>query len=522
VVEDRSSESPCPPEDDLLAFSSGEVSEAQRATLIGHLAGCDECRIVTSELSKQRLGHAATATPDPAPRAEPAHDAGHYERKRRLSFAPGETIAGKFKVVKVLGAGGMGVVLEAEHLLLEQRVALKFMGTELAADPEATRRFLREARAAARIPSEHVVKILDVATLDDGTPFIVMERLHGADLSTLLEREGRLDPARAVGYVLEAMEALAHAHTKGIVHRDLKPANLFLAEREDGTTTVKVLDFGIAKAQERADASGVTTSRTVLGSPRYMAPEQMQSAKDVDMRADVWALGTILFELVAGRPAFEGETLAALSVAICAGEKPSLAAALPGVSLELDAAVSGCLERSLAARTPDVAALAMALAPLGPASSYASVERIVSVLPSSGGLLLDAPARAGSVPPPSRESARRPSRKVASASVVAVAVVVGALGLFGGIFVGLGTLRAPPKVAAVVPPPPPAAPSSSPAPSADAPPPAAPSAPQPGASPRGAPPQVAPKKPAPAAPSQSARVAPPLPAGTGTPYDDRK
>ena len=451
MPEDRSQPSPCPPEDDLLAFSSGDVSEAVRATLIGHLASCDECRMVTSELSKDRLGYAATATPDfsrideqlPLP-AVP------YERGARLTFSPGETIAGKFKVVKVLGSGGMGVVIEAEHLLLQQRVALKFMGPQVASDPEATRRFLREARAAAGIPSEHVVKILDVATLDDGAPYIVMERLEGADLSTVLEREGRLEASRAVGYVLEAMEALAHAHGKGIVHRDLKPANLFLAARDDGSRVVKVLDFGIAKAEEQPGSPGVTTSRTVLGSPRYMAPEQMQSAKDVDMRADIWALGTILFELVAGRPAFVGDTLAALTVAICAGEKPSLSEAFPPVSPALAAAVSGCLERSRDARTRDVAALARALCPLGPPSARASMERIVATLPSSVGeparassrTCVEPPARADaeaaigaqSVPPVSVHDRTSP---VGTKRIVAAAVILGVLGLGGGIYVGL-------------------------------------------------------------------------------------
>jgi tRNA A-37 threonylcarbamoyl transferase component Bud32 len=336
--------SPCPPEDDLLAFSSGDLSQVERVTLLGHLAECDECRVVTSELSKARLGSAATAAHDVEGQVAPSPpvarvEAVAYERPPFLAFAPGEVLAGKFKVVKVLGAGGMGVVIEAEHLLLERRVALKFMGPELMADPEATARFLREAKAASLIPNEHVVKILDVDTLADGTPYIVMERLYGHDLASVIEREGRLEASRAVGYLLEAMEALAHAHAKGIVHRDLKPANLFLANREDGTTLVKVLDFGIAKSQDaNGQSAGVTTSRTVLGSPRYMAPEQMQSAKAADMRADVWALGTILFELVSGRPAFEGETLAALTVAICAGPPPSLAAAFPSVSKALDGA----------------------------------------------------------------------------------------------------------------------------------------------------------------------------------------
>lgn len=440
----------CPPEDDLLAFSSGDVSDAARVTLLGHLAECDECRMVTSELSKARLGQAATATPEPhAPSSRPP-PSGHaplvpYERPPFLAFSLGETIAGKFKVVKVLGAGGMGVVIEAEHLLLQRRVALKFMGPALVSDPEAKARFFREARAASLIPNEHVVKILDVDMLEDGTPYIVMERLHGHDLATMIEREGRVEASLAVGYVLEAMEALAHAHAKGIVHRDLKPANLFLAKREDGGALVKVLDFGIAKSQDSGASAGVTTSRTVLGSPRYMAPEQMQSAKAADMRADVWALGTILFELVSGRPAFEGETLGALTVAICAGPPPSLSSVFPGVPALLDQTVSACLTRPIDARLPNVGALARALAPLAPASAYASIERISTLFPdTSGGAGSLPPARAESVPPSSLDDAFSSSaaepKKAPSLPRHFTLVAISALGL--GALATLGFLAA--------------------------------------------------------------------------------
>lgn len=395
--------SPCPEEDDLVAFASGEVSEAQRRTLIGHLADCDDCRIVTSELSKRRLGEAATEISDVGSRAPdlsvpegPASSSVRapvvYERPPVLAFSPGEIVAGKYRVVCVLGVGGMGVVIEAEHLLLERRVALKFMGPLLASDREAVARFLREARAASAVPSEHVVKVLDVDTLDDGIPYIVMERLYGEDLASLSEKCGKLEVGRAVGYLIEAGEALAYAHAKGIVHRDLKPANLFLTKREDGTELVKVLDFGIAKSAADSNGHGVTTSRTVLGSPRYMAPEQMQSAKSADARADVWALGTILFELVAGRPAFTGETLAALSVAICAGPVPDLAAALPSAPPVLVEVVSRCLARSPEDRYSSVAELVLALAPLAPESVAQERARIAAI--------------AGTSPGPSRPSGR--------------------------------------------------------------------------------------------------------------------
>ena len=440
--------SPCPEEDDLVAFASGEVSEAQRRTLIGHLADCDDCRIVTSELSKLRLGEAATEISDAGSRIadlpEPEGLASSgvrapvvYERPPLLAFSPGEIVAGKYRVVRVLGVGGMGVVIEAEHLLLERRVALKFMGPLLASDREAVARFLREARAASAVPSEHVVKVLDVDTLDDGIPYIVMERLYGEDLAALSEKCGKLEVGRAVGYLIEAGEALAYAHAKGIVHRDLKPANLFLTKREDGSELVKVLDFGIAKSAADSSGHGVTTSRTVLGSPRYMAPEQMQSAKSADARADIWALGTILFELVSGRPAFTGETLAALSVAICAGPVPDLAAALPSAPRVLVEVVSRCLARSPQDRYASISELVVALAPLAPESVARELARIAAIGASSpSGAGPSGRPLAPSVPPPASPpiapesdfvSAREASFPAPGAPRVALRIGVGAV-----------------------------------------------------------------------------------------------
>src|SRR5262249_17959342 len=183
-------------------------------------------------------------------------------------------------VDRILGVGGMGVVVAATHLQLGQPVALKFMLAEALAQPEAAERFLREARAAVRLRSQHVARILDVGTLETGAPYIVMELLEGMDLAQLLERRP-LPPQAAVDYVLQACEAIAEAHANGIVHRDLKPANLFLARTPTGAPLVKVLDFGIAKAHDPQLAS-VTQTSAVFGSPAYMSPEQLRSAKNVD------------------------------------------------------------------------------------------------------------------------------------------------------------------------------------------------------------------------------------------------
>ena len=206
----------------------------------------------------------------------------------------GDVLAGKYRVDRVLGVGGMGVVVAATHLQLEERVALKFMLPEAYGDPDLAARFTREARAAVKLKSEHVARVLDVGTLDTGAPYIVMEYLDGTDLADELHKKGPLPVHEAAEYVLQACDALAEAHALGIVHRDLKPANLFLTRRGDGSPLVKLLDFGISKTSAFNDAGvAMTKTAAMMGSALYMSPEQMTSPKDVDARADVWALGTI-------------------------------------------------------------------------------------------------------------------------------------------------------------------------------------------------------------------------------------
>ena len=226
---------------------------------------------------------------------------------------PGEMVGGKFIVERVLGIGGMGVVVAARHMQLGQSVAIKFLRRSAATSPESVNRFLREARASVGLQSAHVVRVMDVGTLDDGLPFMVMEHLNGTDLGQSLEMRGVLPVAEAVDCLVQAMDAVAEAHSLGIVHRDLKPSNLFLTARTDGSPLVKVLDFGISKG---VDTGGqrvdLTSTSMVLGSPLYMSPEQVRSTKSVDTRTDVWALGVILYELVAGVPPFEAETVTGL------------------------------------------------------------------------------------------------------------------------------------------------------------------------------------------------------------------
>ncbi|MDP9150960.1 MAG: protein kinase [Myxococcota bacterium] len=295
--------------------------------------------------------------------------------------APGDVIDDKYCVEEVLGAGGMGVVVAARHLQLGQRVAIKVVRSHGAADSSATGRFMREARAAAGLTSEHVVRVLDVGTLPTGTPFMVMEHLAGVDLAHVLHRDGPLAVVDAVGFVLQACEAIAEAHAQGIVHRDLKPANLFVTHRMDGSALIKVLDFGISKAALGAvdDGGTLTASGVVMGSPNYMSPEQVRSAKNVDARSDLWSLGVILYELLTGVCPFAGESLGDTLAKIVSEPAPPITMQRPDLPTSLAAAIHRCLQRRLDARVQSVGELASRILPFAPDEAALSVERIQRV-----------------------------------------------------------------------------------------------------------------------------------------------
>lgn len=297
----------------------------------------------------------------------------------------GDVLAGKYQVERILGSGGMGIVVAAWHQELEQRVAVKFLLPEIAERSDASERFRREARAAVKIRSEHVARVLDVGTLDGVAPYMVMEYLDGHDLSEELRSRRMLPVSESVDFILQASEAVAEAHASGIVHRDLKPANLFVTRRSDGSRVVKVLDFGISKSVVGGSVNDLSLTRTssLIGSPLYMSPEQMKSARDVDARTDTWALGAILFEMLAGRPPYVAETIPQLCAALLNESPPPLSQFRSDVPPALEAVILRCLAKDRTQRWASIAEFAQNLAAFGPASARIHADRARRVLGST-------------------------------------------------------------------------------------------------------------------------------------------
>ena len=300
-------------------------------------------------------------------------------------------VGGRYRVGKTLGRGGMGEVVEATHEQLGTRVAIKVMRSERAQKPELVERFLREARAAAQLQGEHVCRVHDFGTLEGGAPYMVMELLTGRDLASIVKDSGAIEPGVVARYITQACEAMAEAHALGIIHRDLKPSNLFLCHRADGTTSIKVLDFGIAKAI--GHDSALTDTDHAIGSPAYMSPEQVRSSKTVDARTDIWSLGVVTFELLTGKLPFEADNPAGLALAITTQKAPQLPQAVPK---KLAEAVKRCLYRDAERRYADVGELAAALEPFvtkedKPATSLA--RRL-----STGPVMIDGASTAPEIP----------------------------------------------------------------------------------------------------------------------------
>ena len=294
--------------------------------------------------------------------------------------AAGEVLDGKYRIDRILGRGGMGYVVAAWHLRLDEPVALKFLRQDMLGHPEVATRFEREAQAAAKVKGEHVCRVLDVGHSKKHGPFMVMEFLEGEDLGSLVDRGGPLTVAEALHFVLQACEALAEAHDRGIVHRDLKPANLFLSKRPNGEPLVKLLDFGISKSQHSTGKEHrLTVTDTVMGSFAYMSPEHVRSARDVDRRTDVWALGVILFELLTGTLPFPALSQSELIAKISADPPLRLRALKPSAPEGLESAILKCLQKDRDRRFSSVAELALSLAPFAPDDCRALVESILRI-----------------------------------------------------------------------------------------------------------------------------------------------
>jgi serine/threonine protein kinase len=381
-----------------------------------------------------------------------------------IPVQPGEILAGKYRVDRVLGVGGMGVVVAATHLQLQQRVALKFMLDAGLVQPTLVERFGREARAAVRLRSDHVARVLDVGTLDTGSPYIVMEYLDGSDIGSVLEQRGAMPVEMAVDCVLQACDAVAEAHALGIVHRDLKPRNLFLTARNDGRGLVKVLDFGISKQTTGSDLS-LTRTTEIMGSPSYMSPEQFRSAKLVDERSDIWALGAILYELLSGQVPFVADSVTALTAMVLMDAPRPLASLRANVPTPLVRAIERCLEKDPRARFQSVAELALALEPFAPADTRELAARIARIGAGATGALATSPSRdnpravSGTSGNWSQATVLQPATRRIRVAIVGLSCAAAA-----GALVFVLTRKAPPAAVAVDPSPLPVAPSATAAP----------------------------------------------------------
>ncbi len=346
-------------------------------------------------MAKSQLG---SKSPESEPPSEAAVADVSDSRKQTLARVPltagarpGRTVNGKYLIERVIGEGGVAIVVAARNIELDERVALKFLRPEMLAVPEVVSRFAREAKAACSIRSEYVCSVYDVGSTPDGEPFLVMEYLEGDDLDAVIVERGRLRPREAVEYVMQTCEALAVAHAKGIIHRDIKPANLFLTTQA-GMQIVKVLDFGISKraltGSTLAGEAPLASTMSLVGTPCYMAPEQLRASAKVDARSDIWALGMSFFEMLAGRLPFKAASIAEVCAAILEQPLASILDHCPDLPLGLAEILHKCLEKDVSKRFQNIAEVATALMPFAPRRSLLCAERASQALCAAG--LIDA------------------------------------------------------------------------------------------------------------------------------------
>jgi serine/threonine-protein kinase len=360
----------------------------------------------------------------------------------------GTVLLDKYRVIKTLGIGGMGVVIAAEHMQLGSRVAVKFLLPTLVDNDMVVARFLQEAKAATRIHSEHVASVVDVGEMKGpglppaGIPFMVMEYLEGKDLSEWVKMGKNFPVDDAIDYILQASEALAQAHRAGIIHRDIKPANLFLCQREE-RELVKVLDFGISKLMDEGPQEmSLTKTTTVLGSGLYMSPEQMRSAKSVDFRTDIYSLGVCLFELLTGTQPHTAETFSELCVKVNIDPPTPLRDYRPDISQDLAEAIAVAYARKPDDRYQSVQEFAAALSPFARGGSQPTIDQIQGITRHSSMV----------PPPPANPQLKSTSaavtaeakheEKTGSKTGVALGAVVAAIVIAAG--VGVFVLKQPP------------------------------------------------------------------------------
>ena len=393
----------CPSDETLMLFVDGVLEARSSAGVRSHVDDCDACRELLAQVARVDDSQNGAADSDDLATTMTAATTG---KRRKLHLEAGDVVGEKYRVEGVIGAGGMGHVFAARHLELERRVAIKVMLPEMLDHSDSVPRFIREAKAAGALRSEHAVRIFDIGRLESQAPYIVMEYLEGQDLMSRLTDGGALPIREAIDYMLQACDAIAEAHAAGVVHRDLKPHNLFVTRGRDGEPFIKVLDFGLAKdlspIKDAAKSGELTQTNVMLGSPLYMSPEQVRSSRDVDRRTDVWSLGATLYHLVAGVPPFVAPDVGLVCQLIQRGSFAPLSTHRPDAPRALETVIRRCLHSDLDARYQSIAELERALRDvLVPQPVVAPIEP--ATLPLAGGSqrpapLLGATARTSWVP----------------------------------------------------------------------------------------------------------------------------